>query len=300
MAFAKARKDKKELTPQQQKIRTALNWVVNILCIVIIIFALVVAIFTIVRSTNSKGVTNFFGKVYMSVRTDSMAPSFYGGDMIVCNEYNGDGKDLKVGQVITFKGRVIYNGQAYEDFQTHRIIHINENGTFRTRGDAQGGDWKDYLDNDATWDGGSVAAEQIVATWGSVNDNGDFVAGKVNKGMGKLGVWMQDPEKGKTRFFCLIVLPLILLFIAYAYALIRTLVIAKIEKEKVAKTAPVSVDELSEEEKRRLAEEYLASIAKENAAKDDASVQDTPDVEEEAQADDAASADPETDEEVKD
>jgi len=41
------KKDKKELTPTQQKVKIALNWTVNILCIVLIIFALIVAIFTI-------------------------------------------------------------------------------------------------------------------------------------------------------------------------------------------------------------------------------------------------------------
>ncbi|MBQ9276276.1 MAG: hypothetical protein IJ226_01625, partial [Clostridia bacterium] len=67
--------------------------------------------------------------------------------------------------------------------------------------------------------------------------------------------------------FLVIVLPLILLFVAYAFVLVRTLIVAKLEKDKETKAdTTVTVDSLSDEEKRRLAEEYLASLAKQQAA----------------------------------
>ena len=57
------------------------------------------------------------------------------------------------------------------------------------------------------------------------------------------------------------VLPLILLFVVYAFILVRTLVIAKLENQrKVQSEQVVSVDGLSDEEKRRLAQELLASL----------------------------------------
>ena len=53
------------------------------------------------------------------------------------------------------------------------------------------------------------------------------------------------------------------MFVVYAYILIRSFIIAKLAKTKeeaVASTA--TVDGLSEEDKRRLAEEYLAELAR--------------------------------------
>ena len=59
----------------------------------------------------------------------------------------------------------------------------------------------------------------------------------------------------------MVVLPLILLFVIYAFILVRTLVIAKLENQrKVQSEQVITVDSLSDEEKRRLAQEYLASL----------------------------------------
>ena len=66
-----------------------------------------------------------------------------------------------------------------------------------------------------------------------------------------------------------------LLCVIYAFVLIRTLVIAKLENQrKVQAEQVVTVDSLSDEEKRRLAQEYLASLAKEQetSASEDAAV----------------------------
>ena len=103
------------------------------------------------------------------------------------------------------------------------------------------------------------------------------------KGVGGFSNWIQDTENfganQKTRFFCVVVLPLILLFVIYAFILVRTLVIAKLENQrKVQSEQVVSVDGLSDEEKRRLAQELLASLQAsaggENA--DDAAAQEAP------------------------
>lgn len=247
-------REKKELTPAQKKWKTAGSWIVNIICIAIIIFTLIVSIQTVIRTTNEDGVANLFGTAFMPVKTDSMSGTFEKGDVILCDVYKGDGFDLKVGQVITFKTSVLGTDKKfYESFNTHRISRI-EAGRIYTKGDKAG------LSEDSS----AVLANQIVATWGSVGEDGTLYAGKVWAGMGKLSNWLEDPVVGRTRFFCAIVLPLILLFVIYAFVLIRTLVIAKLDKAKAeaaAAAANVSADSLSEEDKRRLAEEYLASLA---------------------------------------
>ena len=262
---SKKRKEKKELTPEQQKRKTIGGWIVNILSVIIIVFALVFAILTIIRVTNSNGVTAVAGKVYMNVLSDSMKPTFKTGDVIIANEFNGDVSTLKVGQVITFKQRI--NG--YDSFNTHRIIKINGNFII-TRGDNQTDedgniiDWHNYLDDQTGTIKETVPVDNVVAVWGDVEEvDGELVfkPGKMMKGAGLMSNWLHDPEQGRLRFFLVIVLPLILLFVAYAFVLIRTLVIAKLENAKeVQADTTVTVDSLSDEEKRRLAEEYLASL----------------------------------------
>ena len=269
--FSKKGKEKKELTPEQQKRKTIGGWIVNILSIIIIVFALVFAILTIIRVTNSNGVTAVAGKVYMNVMSDSMVPTFKTGDVIIAKEFNGDVSTLKVGQVITFKATI--NG--YETFNTHRIIKINGNYVI-TRGDNQKDeegniiDWHNYLDDQSGTKRETVQVKDIVAVWGDVEDVGGelvFHPGKIMKGAGLMSNWLHDPEQGRIRFFCVIVLPLILLFVAYAFVLIRTLVIAKLENAKEVKAdTTVTVDSLSDEEKRRLAEEYLASLKAQESA----------------------------------
>lgn len=276
---------KKERTPQQQKAMTILNWVATAVCIVVIVFALVVAIFTIAGSTNDNHLTQFGDKIYLNVASDSMEPTFNTSDVLIATafDYQKQLSELKVGQVVTFKTTVRAGGATYEIYNTHRIVHINyENDgltvrNFTTRGDNQEGTWQEIVaelekevedQNKALLDKNRaeiVTPASIVATWGSVDGEGNFKAGKMLKGVGGFSNWIQDTENfganQKTRFFCVVVLPLILLFVIYAFILVRTLVIAKLENQrKVQSEQVVSVDGLSDEEKRRLAQELLASL----------------------------------------
>lgn len=276
---------KKERSPQQQKAMTILNWVATAVCIVVIVFALVVAIFTIAGSTNDNHLTQFGDKIYLNVASDSMEPTFNTSDVLIVTafDYQKQLSELKVGQVVTFKVTKTFKGSIKEFYNTHRIIGIDRdtNGnitSFTTRGDNQTGTWQDAVAEFKRVDGvasnadksiigttETVSASSIVATWGSVDEAGNFTAGKALKGVGGFSNWIQDTENfgehQKTRFFCVVVLPLILLFVIYAFILVRTLVIAKLENQrKVQSEQVVSVDGLSDEEKRRLALELLASL----------------------------------------
>lgn len=272
---------KKERTPQQQKAMTILNWVATAVCIVVIVFALVVAIFTIAGTTNDDHLMRFGDKIYLNVASDSMEPTFDTSDVIIATafDYQKQISELKVGQVITFKTTARSGGATYEIFNTHRIVRINfaEDGktvrNFTTRGDnSKSGDkdnstisWQDAVAQNNLGLTETVAPSNVVATWGSVDENGNFVEGKMLKGVGGFSNWIQDTENfgasRKTRFFCVVVLPLILLFVIYAFILVRTLVVAKLENQrKVQSEQVITVDSLSDEEKRRLAQEYLASL----------------------------------------
>ena len=272
---------KKERTPQQQKAMTILNWVATAVCIVVIVFALVVAIFTIAGTTNDDHLMRFGDKIYLNVASDSMEPTFDTSDVIIATafDYQKQISELKVGQVITFKTTARSGGATYEIFNTHRIVRINfaEDGktvrNFTTRGDnSKSGDkdnstisWQDAVAQNNLGLTETVAPSNVVATWGSVDENVNFVEGKMLKGVGGFSNWIQDTENfgasRKTRFFCVVVLPLILLFVIYAFILVRTLVVAKLENQrKVQSEQVITVDSLSDEEKRRLAQEYLASL----------------------------------------
>lgn len=210
-----------------------------------------------------------------------MDPTFSPDDVIIATALDSaNAKSLKVGQVVTFRTTVSTPSGRYQIFNTHRIVAINrtdagEVSSYTTRGDNQSSTWqdaaaellKDKEDRDENIIGSTenVQASAIVATWGSVSEDGTFTSGKMLKGVGGFSNWIQDTANfgasQKVRFFCVVVLPLILLFVIYAFILIRTIVIAKLENQrKVQAQQVVTVDSLSDEEKRRLAQEYLASL----------------------------------------
>ena len=267
--FSFKKKEKKQLTPQQQKVRNILGWVASALCVVIIVIALIISIMTITRTTGEKGVAHIAGNAFMPVQTDSMEPTFDAGDLIITKIYEGDGSDLKVGQVITYKDRVTVGGTLVEILKTHRIAEItNTNGSIRflVVGDnpnpQDGSSGKDY-----------VYANEVVATWGTpatpIDSDGDgeydsfdIPESTHGKNMGKIGVFINWLQGNRTNYFLVIVLPLILMFVIYAYILIRSFVIAKLAKTKEEAASSATVDGLSEEDKRRLAEEYLAELAR--------------------------------------
>lgn len=265
--FSFKKREKKELTPKQQKTRTILGWVASALCVVIIVLALVISIMTITRTTGEKGVAHIAGNAFMPVQTDSMEPTFDKGDLIITKIYEGDGTDLKVGQVITYKARVNSGGTLVEIFKTHRIKEITTQSNGSLRFTVVG-------DNPNPEDGAAgvdyVYPDSIVATWGTpatLNADGTFTITEDTHGgnMGKIGVFINWLQGNRTNYFLVIVLPLILMFVIYAYILIRSFVMAKLAKTKEEAANSATVDGLSEEDKRRLAEAYLAELARKHA-----------------------------------
>ena len=83
-------------------------------------------------------ITLFMGNSFNTVLTGSMSGSIETGDVVITAQYNGQG--LNVGQVIgvnSATGRYL-----------HRIVDVNEDGTYTTRGDAN--DVPDLLKPDAS------------------------------------------------------------------------------------------------------------------------------------------------------
>ena len=264
-------KEKKELTPNQIKFRNIMGWVVSALCIALIIASLIISVVTIANAQNDSGkVKGIAGSAFMAVQTDSMEPTFKAGDLIITKLYEGDGSDLEVGQVISYKRLEPVPGALVEIIVTHRISEVKYNGAGKVESFMVVGD--NPKPTDGAFDTEEVKLSNVVATWGTPaekNADGTFNITKDTKGgnMGQIGALINFIQNDKTNYFLVIVLPLIIIFLIYVFILVRSLVIAKIAKTKEETLASAGVDGLSEEDKRRLAEEYLAQLARENAQK---------------------------------
>lgn len=154
---------------------------------------LMAALFTFVTmaTRDSANVANIAGYTPMTVQSDSMAPTFYSGDMIIVKSC--DTSKLEVGDIICFH-TIIQNQYA---LNTHRIVDIQEQGgvrSYTTKGD-----------NNA------ISDQHIIS-------DGDIV-GKYMGKVSKLGKAM-DFLGSSVGFLLVIVLPLLIFFIYQVYHLI--------------------------------------------------------------------------------
>lgn len=169
--------------------KTALIIVSVLLWAVILVAALFT--FTTMATRDSAHVASIGGYTPMTVQSDSMAPVFYSGDMIIVKRC--DTGKLQVDDIICFH-TIIQNQYA---LNTHRIVEIRENNgilNYVTKGD------------------NSAISDQHVIT-----DND--IVGKYVSRIGKLGKFM-DFLGTSVGFLLVIVLPLLLFFIYQVYHLI--------------------------------------------------------------------------------
>ena len=114
----------------QKQILKILKKILSFLSGFILIFATVTFAYVILSSTKDQ-VVNIFGKSILRIVTGSMEPTILTGDYIIIDRK--DTANLQIGDIISFyseeentKGLIV----------THRIIDINENGEYVTKGDA--------------------------------------------------------------------------------------------------------------------------------------------------------------------
>ena len=184
----------------------------NVLAWIILVLALLVTV-AVFSSSKHNGITNLFGYMPMSVQSDSMAPTFREGDMVIVKEID-DPFALQENDVVTFYTMI--NGVRV--LNTHRIVSVNKTDsgvTFTTKGD-----------NNSINDSTDVAVGDLVGKW----------TGTKLKGIGKAA----DFLKTKTGFFICIVIPMAIFFLIELYKFIVTLI--EIKKPKMTQ---------NEEEMRR-------------------------------------------------
>lgn len=156
----------------------------------VILLAALFAFTTLATRDNTK-VANVAGFTPMIVKSDSMAPTFYAGDLIIVKKCNP--QTLKEGDIITFH-TIINNEYA---LNTHRIDSITEQNSVRS-----------YV---TKGDNNQIADTHVIA-------DGDIVGQYVGKvsGLGKVMEFLS----GSMGFLLVIVLPLLLFFIYQVYNLI--------------------------------------------------------------------------------
>lgn len=204
------------------------NVLTIIMSVVLWLVILVTALFTFttLATKNESNVSSIGGFTPLIVQSDSMAPFFYAGDLIVIKSC--DTSTLKEGDVITFH-TIINNAYA---LNTHRIESIQtENGirSYVTKGD-----------NNA------IADTHIIS-------DGDIVGKYVFKTsfLGKVMSFLS----GTVGFLVVIVLPLLIFFIYQIYHLV--MVSINLKKAVAVETA---------QEAAGNSDETLAKLAEAEAA----------------------------------
>ncbi len=180
----------------------------NIIVNVVLILAIVLGIFcsfTAFVSKRGSGVPSFFGVRPFAIQTDSMAPTFFKGDLVIDLAVK-DPDELKIGDIITFW--TILEGERV--LNSHRITNIEDMGTylyFTTKGD-----------NNTIEDAIGVHQAEIV--------------GKYLTKIPKMGTVIDFLQTG-TGFFLVILIPVFLFFVYHVVQFFKTLFAYKTEKMRL-------------------------------------------------------------------
>ncbi len=198
-----------------QSVKKVASIALSVVMWIIILVAALYA-FTTLATHEDGSVSDIAGFTPLTVQSDSMAPTFNKGDLIIIQKC--DTSKLEVGDIVTFH-TIIDNEYA---LNTHRIAAIDEvNGmrSFTTKGD----------NND-------VADTHIIS-------DGDIV-GKYLFALPQMGKVM-DFLSSSMGFLVVIVLPMLLFFIYQVYHLIvvgMNLKRAMAEEDRLAAAAAAIVD----------------------------------------------------------
>ena len=225
--------------------KKTLSKILNVLIDVVVVLILVVSILVVILSltTKSSGVPNIFGIAPLSVESYSMEDTINKGDLILCEVTNDPSYEYKVDDIVTFPIEI--NGE--ETLNTHRIVEVieDENITYyRTQGDNK--------DTNPVADEKLQTASQIVAK---------YTGNKIG-GVGNILSFIRT----QLGFFLCILLPMIIFFVYEAVRVIMNLMAYNKEKAIEEAQAVVNNSELTEEQKKKAIEEYLASLGENQSA----------------------------------
>ncbi len=220
------------------KTKKVIKIVVNVLLWMFLAFALFTTIMALAAQGDSSGQPSMFGKYLITVKSDSMSPTFKAGDIIVCSKLS-DAQKQKLDQddIITFYTTI--NGKT--ELNTHRIIESARDGEgnvdfFVTKGDNP--------QTNTTIDEFRPKPGDVIAKWDGTKLNG----------LGNVLIFLQS----STGFLVCIVIPMALFFIYEVYKFISTLVAVKNEGKKVITAEDEALI------RQKAVEEYLRQQAEQN------------------------------------
>ena len=219
-------------TPYEKRI---FNIIIDV--IVVLILAVSVLVVTLSLTSKSSGVPNIFGVAPLSVQSNSMEDTINVNDLIFCTVTNDPSYEYEKGEIVTFPIEI--NGE--NRLNTHRIVEVieDENITYyRTQGDNK--------QTNPAPDKELQTSSQIVAKY----------TGTKIPGVGYIFSFIRT----QLGFFLCVLLPMIIFFIYEAVRVIINVIAYNKEKAVEEAKAVVSNSELTEEQKQRAIEEYLASI----------------------------------------
>ncbi len=112
----------------------------NVLSTIILIISIIICILVVASTKASTGMPNLFGNSILSVKSDSMEPTFNKGDLIFVKVTPKSEKEqykhhiYEVGDIITFE---VTDEDGHNFVNTHRIVSIEdgERTRYKTKGD---------------------------------------------------------------------------------------------------------------------------------------------------------------------
>lgn len=219
-----------------------LKRIVNIIVDILVVLILMVSLIVVMLSLTSKssGVPNILGIAPLSVQTESMEDTINPGDLIFCTLTEID-DEFQVDDVVTFPIEI--NGEQV--LNTHRIVEVVEDDNiiyYRTQGDNE--------ETNPEPDEDLQTASTIVAKY----------TGTKIPGLGTVLSFIRT----QLGFFLCILLPMIIFFIYEAVRVVMNLIAYSKEKAVEEAQAVVNNSELTEEQKKKAIEEYLASLGQQN------------------------------------
>lgn len=215
-------------------LKRIVNIVVDVVVVLILIISVIVAALSL--TSKSSGVPNIFGIAPLSVQSESMKDTLVPGDLIF-GEVTNEDDTFEVGDIVTFPIEIDGTSQL----NTHRIVEVinDENYTYyRTQGD--------NAETNPEPDEELQTSSSIVAKY----------TGTKIGGIGSFLTFIRT----QLGFFLCILLPMIIFFIYEAIRVVMNIVAYNREKVLEEAKNTVSNAELTEEQKRRAVEEYLASV----------------------------------------
>lgn len=230
--------------------KKALIKIINVIIDIVVILVLIVSIFIVTLSLTSKssGVPNILGVAPLSVQSNSMEDTFSTGDLILAEVTNDPEETYEVGDIVTFP--ILINGESV--LNTHRIVEVIDDDSityYRTQGDNK--------DTNPEPDTDLQSAASIVAKY----------TGTKISGLGNVLSFIRT----QLGFFLCVLLPMIIFFVYEAIRVVMNIIAYNNEKALNAAKETVQNSELTEEQKKKAIEEYLASM--EQNKKDDSLVQ---------------------------